>query len=271
MSAAGSTRPAMGTGPTPATPAPGAIDAHVYVGERLHGGGVDAAELVARIDAAGVSRAFAVPAKPRGYHLGPANDLAAAAQRDFPASLRCLARVDPNQGDAAADELVRALDVLGLKGLFLHPHEELFRVNAPLVRPLLEILRERGLPLMIATGWLAVSEGPQVADLARQFPDVQIVMTNGGQINLSGLGQTDAEIALDEHPNVTVQTAGTYREDFIEGCVARFGAERVLYASSCPLMDPRLEVRRVQWAPNLDDAQKQLMLGGNAGRILWRD
>ena len=259
-----------GTGPTPATPAPGAIDAHVYVGERLHGGGVDAAQLVARIRAAGVERAIAVPAKPKCYHLGPANDLAAAAQRDFPQSLRCLARVDPNQDDAA-QELARALDVLGLKGLFLHPHEELFRVNAPLVRPLLELCQERGVPVMVATGWLAVSEGPQVADLARQFPDVQIVMTNGGQINLSGLGQTDAEIALADHPNLTVQTAGTYREDFIEGCVARFGADRVLYASMCPLLDPRLEVRRVQWAPNLDDAQKQLMLGGNAERILWRD
>lgn len=246
------------------------IDSHVYVGESLYGGGVDADELIARIEAAGVHRAIAVPARPPGYHLGPANDVAAAAQCAYPDQLRCFARVDPNQGDAAVAELERALDTLGLGGLFLHPNEELFRINGPLVRPLMAVARERGIPVIVATGWLAVSEGPQVADLARQFPEVPIVMTNGGQINLSGLGQVDAEIALETCPNLTVQTAGTYREDFIEGCVRRFGAERVLYASSCPVMEPRLEVKRVQWAPNLSDAEKQLMLGANAERILWR-
>lgn len=246
------------------------IDGHVYVGESLYGWGVEADELVARLLAAGVTRAIAVPARPRGYHLGPANDAAAAAQRAYPDTLRCFARVDPNQGESAVRELEHAIGELGLHGLFLHPSEELFRINAPLVRPLMEAAGELGIPVIVATGWLAVSEGPQVADLARQFPEVPIVMTNGGQINLSGLGQVDAEIALDTCPNLTVQTAGTYREDFIEGCVRRFGAERVMYASSCPVMEPRLEVKRVQWAPNLSEADKQLMLTGNAERILWR-
>jgi hypothetical protein len=44
----------------------------------------------------------------------------------------------------------------------------------------------------------------------------------------------------------------------------------VLYASSCPLLEPRLEVKRIQWAPNLTDDQRALMLTGNAERLLWR-
>jgi predicted TIM-barrel fold metal-dependent hydrolase len=246
------------------------IDSHVYLGESLFGWGVDAGELIARIEAAGVSRAVAVPVKPPGYHLGPANDAVAAAQRAHPDRIRGFARVDPNQGEAAVEELERALGELGLHGLFLHPWEELFRIAAPLVDPLLEVARARGVPVIVATGYPWVSEGLQVADLARRFPEVPIVMTNGGQINLSGLGQTDAEIAMETCPNLTLQTAGVYREDFIEGCVARFGADRVLYASSCPLLEPRLEVKRVLWAPNLADEQRQLMLTGNAERILWR-
>ena len=43
----------------------------------------------------------------------------------------------------AAAELERALDTLGLGGLFLHPHEELFRINGPLVRPLMAVARRR--------------------------------------------------------------------------------------------------------------------------------
>ena len=136
------------------------IDSHVYVGESLYGGGVDADELIARIEAAGVHRAIAVPARPPGYHLGPANDVAAAAQCAYPDQLRCFARVDPNQGDAAVAELERALDTLGLGGLFLHPNEELFRINGPLVRPLMAVARERGISrtpvreaLLIRAGW----------------------------------------------------------------------------------------------------------------------
>jgi predicted TIM-barrel fold metal-dependent hydrolase len=246
------------------------IDSHVYLGESLYGWGVAADELMGRLTAAGVDRAVAVPARPRDYHLGPANDEVAAAQQAYPDFFRGFARVDPNQGVDAVVELERALGELGLRGLFLHPWEELFRVNAPFVDPLLEVARRRGVPVIVATGYPYVSEGLQVADLARRFPDVQIVMTNGGQLNLSGLGQTDAELALEHCANLTLQTAGTYREDFIEGCVARFGADRVLYASSCPLLEPRLEVLRVQWAPNLTDPQREAMLRGNAERLLWR-
>ena len=246
------------------------IDSHVYLGESIFGWGVAADELIARLEAAGVGRAVAVPVKPRGYHLGPENDRVAAAQRATPDRIRGFCRVDPNLGGEAVDELERALGELGLHGLFLHPWEEQYRVSAPLLDPLMEVVRRHEVPVIVATGYPYVSEGLQVADLARRFPDVQIVMTNGGQLNLSGLGQTDAELALEQCPNLTLQTAGVYREDFIEGCVARFGADRVLYASSCPLMEPRLEVKRIQWAPNLTDDQRALMLTGNAERILWR-
>ena len=63
-----------------------------------------------------------------------------------------------------------------------------------------------------------------------------------------------------------MQTSGVYREDFIEGIVRRFGAERVLYASAFPLFDPQLEVRRVQWAA-FSEADSAALLGGNAAPV----
>jgi predicted TIM-barrel fold metal-dependent hydrolase len=92
------------------------------------------------------------------------------------------------------------------------------------------------------------------------------VGTNGLQLNISGLGQTDAELALASADNLLVQTAGVYREDFLEGVVRRFGAPRVLYASSYPLLDPRLEVRRVQWAA-FSEVEAEALLGGNATTV----
>ena len=124
------------------------------------------------------------------------------------------------------------------------------------------LLDDFALPVIVAAGYPWLSEGLQVGELARRHPEVRIVATNGCQINISGLGQTDAELALEANPNLVVQTTGVYREDFLEGVSARFGPERLLYASGFPFFEPRLEVLRVRWAPNLDEAAR----GSRAGR-----
>jgi predicted TIM-barrel fold metal-dependent hydrolase len=44
----------------------------------------------------------------------------------------------------------------------------------------------------------------------------------------------------------------------------------VLFASGFPAFDPRLELLRVQWAPNLDEPARAAILGGYAARLLGR-
>lgn len=239
------------------------IDSLTFLGESLFGPRATPADLIAMLDELEVERAVVCPLKPPGYHLGPANDVVAEAVRAHPGRLAGFARVDPNLGEAACVELERAAGELGLRGLFLHPWEETFRVSATLVDPVLEVARSRGLPVIVAAGYPWLSEGLQVGELARRFPDVRIVATNGGQLNMSGLGQTDVELALAASANLVVQTAGVYREDFLENVVARFGAGRLLYASAFPYLEPRLELLRARWA-HFDDAARAAVLGGNA-------
>lgn len=218
------------------------------------------------MDDAGVDHAIVCPARPRGYHLHAANDAVAAAAAGAGGRLTGVARVDPLLGEEACAELERALGGLGLRGLFLHPWEETFRVGDPRVAPVVEVARRHGVPVIVAAGYPWLAEALQVAALARRFPDVTFVATNGLQLNISGLGQTDAELALTDANNLLVQTAGVYREDFLEGVVRRFGTERLLYASAYPLLDPRLEVRRVQWAA-FGETEQAAVLGGNAARV----
>jgi predicted TIM-barrel fold metal-dependent hydrolase len=207
------------------------------------------------------------PAKPRGYHLAAANDAVAEAVALGDGRLTGLARVDPLLGDDACAELERALGDLGLRGLFLHPWQETFRIADPCVLPVVETARRFGVPVIVAAGYPWLSEALQVGALARRFPDVPFVATNGLQLNISGLGQMDAELALAGAVNLCVQTAGVYREDFLQGVVSRFGSRRVLYASSYPLLDPRLEIRRVQWA-GFSEGEAAALLGGNARALL---
>jgi predicted TIM-barrel fold metal-dependent hydrolase len=245
------------------------VDSLSFLGESLFGPKATAAELIARMDELEIDRAVVCPFKPRGYDLRAANDAVAEAVRAWSGRLTGFARVDPNLGDEACAELERALGDLGLAGLFLHPWEETFRVSGPQVDAVLETARRHGVPVIVASGYPWLAEGLQVGELARRFPEVTVVATNGAQINISGLGQEDAERALVANANLSIQTAGVYREDFIEGIASRLGAERVLFASGFPLLDPRLEILRVRWAPNLDEHQRALVLGENATRLLF--
>lgn len=241
------------------------VDSLTFVGESISGAKASAEELLSRLDEAKIERAVVCPLKPRSSLLQEANDIVAAAVRRYPDRLVGFARVDPNLGDDAVRELHRATGELGLRGLFLHPWEETFRIHDRRVDPLLDGLT---VPVIVAAGYPWLSEGLQVGELARRHPGVTVVATNGCQLNISGLGQVDAELALAGNANLAVQTTGVYREDFLEGVAARFGAERLLYASGFPFFDPRLEVLRVRWAPNLDEGARRLVLGGNAERLL---
>ncbi len=220
-----------------------------------------AAGLIEALDAAGIDRAVVCPQRARGHGYDVENDRVAALVAAHPGRLVGFARVDPLAPGAAA-ELERAYGI-GLRGLFLHPWEDAFPIGDAAVDPL---IGER--PVIVATGYPWVSEGLQVGELARRHPETAVVATNGAQISISGLGQRDALLALEASPNLAIQTTGVYREDFIEGVARRFGAGRVLFASGFPHFDPRLEVLRVQWAPNLDEAAQQAILAGNAARLL---
>ena len=243
------------------------VDGFTLLGESLFGHSSTRDGLLRAMDDSGVDRAVACPARPPGYDLAPANDAIAGAVATDGDRLIGFARVDPNIGEDAAREARRALEELGLAGLFLHPWEETFRVSAPAVDSVVEVARAAEVPVLVAAGYPWLSEGLQVGELAARFPDVDFIATNGGQLNISGLGQTDIELAMARCPNLYLQTAGVYREDFLENVVGRFGAERLLFSSGFPITDPRLEVQRPR-SMHVDDATKEAVLGGNAVRLL---
>lgn len=213
--------------------------------------------LVKALDDAGIDRAIVCAPRARGHGYDVANERVAELVSAQPDRLVGFARVDPLAPGAAYQ-----LD--GAQGLFLHPWEDAFPINDPAV----DALVEAGRPVIVATGYPFVSEALQVAELARRHPETTFVATNGAQINISGLGQEDAFLALEACPNLFVQTSGVYREDFLEGVVERFGAERLLYASAFPHFDPKLELLRVRWAPNIDDDDREAILWANATRLL---
>ncbi len=242
------------------------FDIRVFLGKSYDGTSQTAEELLARMDALEIEQALAMPFKPISYNLDEANTGLAAAVKPFSDRLLWAARINPWQ-PTALESLRRAIETLGAKALYLNPWEETFRVDLERVDPLLELCREQRLPVVIAAGYPWLSEALEISNLAERWPDVSIVMTNGGQINISGLGQLNATLALSKNPNLFIETAGTYRQDFIEETVQAFGGERVLFGSGAPYFDQRFEILRVLLA-KVSEKDKEWMKSGTARRLL---
>jgi predicted TIM-barrel fold metal-dependent hydrolase len=241
------------------------LDAHVFLGDSIQGFGQQPDGVLAELDRLGIEAAVLVPVRPRGYAYGPENERVADARRRHPDRFLGLGRVDPRQPDAAT-EAERCLAELGLRGVFVHPWEDAIAISDARLDPILEVCAARSAPLMVAAGYPWVSEATQVAELARRHPSVPIVMTNGGQINISGLGQRNAWLAMEGHPNVHITTSGVYREDFIEEVAAGLGAGRVMFGSQSPLFDMDMELHRLLWA-HVDDGPRATMLWDTAARV----
>lgn len=244
------------------------IDAHVHVGKSIYGYEQTPEPLLESMDKLGIPCAVICPVQPMNYHLEPENDYIASVAGWQKQRFIGFARVDPRQGKKAVQEVERSVSKLGLRGVFLHPWEEGYSASADYVVPVARQAAAMGVPLMIASGFPWVSHPMQVAHLAGEVPEASIIMTNGGQLNVSGMAQADAYEAMRSRNNLYIETSGVYRQDFLENCIQAFGAHRVIFGSNGPSMHQGFELDRALSATKKDEASRQAVLGGSMSRLL---
>ncbi len=240
-------------------------DGLAFAGPSCFGRDVSAESLIARMDAAGVTGCVAAPSKPPAYALPPANDGVLEIADRFPDRVRAVARVDPWRGVDAVPELRRAV-AAGAVGLLLHPWEECFPITDEVVLPVVACAADLGVPVVVPGGYPWLSEALQIADLARRCPEVLFVVTNGAQLNMSGLAGVDVDRALTGSPNIAVHGSGLYRQDFLDNAIRTIGPERVAFGSSAPYFDLRLEAERMRRTNYPDSRAAQLVCSGNTLR-----
>jgi len=179
-------------------------------------------------------------------------------------NVACLGRIDPLQGAKAVAEARRCLHELGCAGLFLHPGEEAFRVRSAI--DVLQVAADAGAPVVVVAGVYGLSEPLQILQLADSVPDATVIMTSGGQINISGLGIIDAWTALERNSNLYVMTNGQYRQDYLERLVRELDPRRVLFSSLSPYYDQGFEVARIR-SVTMDGEARSLVESANAARL----
>lgn len=244
------------------------IDCNVMVGASINGYSLNPEALLAQMDRLGIDLSVIIPVQPCTYRLEPENDYIANLSEKYPDRFVGFARIDPRLGRESEKELDRCVEGLGLKGLYLNPWEEGYRANSSFVTSLVKKAGSMKIPVIIAAGFPWVSNALQIGELAEKCRETNIIMTHGGQLNISGLSQNDAFMALKDNPNLMMDTSGVYRQDFIEDVIKDIGSNRVVFGSCSPQFDQEFELERAKNAINRNTTSSEMIFSGNIHKLL---
>ncbi|WP_062214499.1 amidohydrolase family protein [Streptomyces sp. NBRC 109706] len=244
---------------------------------------------------------------PAGRRMTPAelrllNDHLAAVTAEVPDRVAGLATVDAFAGDAAADEVVRAVTALGLPGIVVDCATESQLLGAPVARPTLRAAAELGVPVLVhpvSTRTLSLALtglGRFGTSLARgtinaaallslltdgvleELPELRVVFPMLGVAGLALAAASDEGAVLTsrapgrERAHVYLDTMG-FAPAAIRFAVDVLGADHVLVGSDWPIgarSASRERVNAALDAAGLTTAQADLVAGDNAARLLRR-
>jgi hypothetical protein len=231
------------------------IDAHAHVDRVPALGWIDPPEkIVGLMDVAGVDRACVMSYTEAPQFNPTALEMIAEAVSRFPDRLIGFARLHPWYPEALP-MLDRAVRVLGMKGLKLHPVGTLAHPAGEQTLALLRRAGELRVPVLFHCGDEPMTTPYAIALAAAACPDTTIVLGHMG-----GYHHVDEAIAVAEaHPNIVLETSAMPYPRRIAEAVARIGAGRVLFASDGPGCRPRLELEKVRQAGLTPDDQRRVL------------
>lgn len=200
------------------------------------------------------------------------NDKIAAYQTSNPALFPvAFGAVDLVAGVAnAVSEAHRLADELGMAGINWHHRYQGLLADDRRMHPVLEVCAERDLVAAIHLFADSTMENPDALErLALAHPEVTFLALDA----LSGFAQSRALLGvLERCPNVLIDTAGCFGlARVIDGVVAEFGAERVLFGTDL-YTTPRMwnypvGLIEVGASTDLTAEQKAQITYGNAARL----
>ena len=240
--------------------------------------GIPLEEMLRRMDAAGIERAFLAAAKvgekwhPAGYHVP--YELVAEAVRRYPARFSALAGLDPTEGMDGVRALERAVKEHGFIGAHFYPHWFELPPDHARWYPFYAKCVELDIPVQLQVGQSLVYDRrapkrsvgrPITLDaVACDFPELKIVGIH------VGIPWTDEMVAMAwKHPNVYIgsdaHSPKYWPESFVR-YIDSYGQDKVMFGTDFPVLQferTREEVEGLGFRPG----PKRKFLRDNALRL----
>jgi len=239
------------------------VDAHVHIGKstRLQID-ADGAMLVRIADKLGIDRICCTDLTALLYDMHEGNRLLYEEMRKFPDRILGYASLHSTHfGQEAIDELRRCHDGYGMRGLKIYS-EPGASIAEPAMIPILETCVELKMPILAHTT-------PQECEYMLSYvPEAHLIMAHGGGQPFAFGDWNRAIMAAQKYPNLYLDTTSSAIDTgYVEQCVAAVGAERVLFGTDTPLLEPWPQLVKIREA-RISEADRQLILGGNILRLM---
>lgn len=240
------------------------IDAHCHAGKGLNydQGDPQAApwttyndpeRILHKAAEAGISRSVIFPISNATYEK--ANEEIAGYVRKYAGKFIGFAKHDPQtEAGKIRDLLAREVRELGLKGLKLH---------AVPTAEILEAVAQWRLPILV--------HPPRVGDLVevvRAHPTINFILAHLGSFASRDWREHLRAIeAAKLLPNLYLETSSVVFFDYLERAARELPADKLLFGSDGPLVDPRVELHKVRLL-KLPREKEEKVLAGNILRLL---
>jgi len=174
--------------------------------------------------------------------------------------------VNPHVEGEALRELERWAHFHNPPLIKLHPSAHLYPVNGPNYSPIWDYANQTGATVLVHTWDSHPLCGPLLFPaIARAYPRTNILIGHSG---VTWRGYEQAQEAAASAPNLYLELSGSQRHrSMLARCVTRLGAERIIFGSDMPALDPAGTLADVLTA-RIPDADKEMILRYNFLRLL---
>jgi predicted TIM-barrel fold metal-dependent hydrolase len=211
--------------------------------------GIELEDMLRRMDAAGIEKAFLIAAKigrlglPASYHIP--YQVVVDAVKAYPDRFFGLAGIDPFEGMAGVRELERAVSELGFIGAHVYPHWFELAPDHAKYYPFYAKCVELGVPIQLQVGqsliyspanpMRSVGQPITLDAVACDFPELKLI---GIHI---GIPWHDEMIAMAwKHPNVYIGSdahAPKYWPQSFVRYLNSYGQDKVVFGTDFPVID----------------------------------